>query len=261
MLLPLFDEGPAAEENLSRRLGSFDLVVGWNHSGKGHFSKAGIARSARPVEIRLLGADPKGMTQLSRQFFRKTAEVIGASSLLSIDEWAGLPALSLWKREGTRPVSGGEERKRGVVVHPGSGSESKCWPLENFLHVIRELGERGVTGSLVTGEAEERMAGDLENAVLPSGWAWMRQPAMTDLTSLLSEAGLYLGNDSGVTHLAAACGLEVIALFRQDLVTSWKPLGRVHVHIARSLKEIRLESVRETVRSRLPNFSADSQNS
>jgi ADP-heptose:LPS heptosyltransferase len=113
---------------------------------------------------------------------------------------------------------------------------------------------------VVTGEAEEGMAADVERAALPPNWTWVRRPGLSTLASLLSEAGLYLGNDSGVTHLAAACGADVVALFRQEFASAWRPLGRVHLHIADSLSEIGLESVWKTVASRLPNFSADSQN-
>jgi ADP-heptose:LPS heptosyltransferase len=123
------------------------------------------------------------------------------------------------------------------------------------------LGERGVAGSMVTGEAEERMEAELREAVLPPGWIWVRNPPLTDLASALREAALYLGNDSGVTHLAAACGAEVVALFRQDLLAAWRPLGRVHLLAASSLPEIPLDSVWESLLLRLPNFSADRQNS
>jgi len=187
--------------------------------------------------------------------------MIGETNALSIDEWAGLPVGRLARSDASEALLKGKKVGRAFVVHPGSGSESKRWPLENFLEIIRRLAERGIAGSLVTGEAEEKLAAGLEDFILPSGWAWIRQPSIENLASLLSEAGLYLGNDSGVTHLAAACGAEVVALFRQDLVSAWEPLGRVHVHIARSLNEIRLDSVWETVRRRLTNFSACSQNS
>jgi ADP-heptose:LPS heptosyltransferase len=198
---------------------------------------------------------------LSRFFFRRTAEAIGESGSLSIDEWARLPAGRLQRAEVLERIVGGEGKKRAAIIHPGSGSESKRWPLENFLEVIGRLGERGVAGALVTGEAEEKMEDELEKTILPSNWIWIRRLDLIVLASLLHEAGLYLGNDSGVTHLAAACGTEVIALFRRDLVTAWEPLGRVHLHIADSLSEISLESVWKTVASGLPNFSADSQNS
>ncbi|OGD26768.1 MAG: hypothetical protein A2028_03050 [Candidatus Aminicenantes bacterium RBG_19FT_COMBO_59_29] len=247
-LTPLFAEMPAAETELSGRLGTFDLVMGWTHGQKKNYS------------FRFIHADPRESGQLSRFFFRKTAEAIGESKSLPIDEWALLPTDRLQRAEVLKRIDGGERKKRGAVVHPGSGSESKRWPLENFLQVIGRLEERGVAGALVTGEAEEGMAAEVEKAALPPNWTWVRRPGLTTLASLLSEAGLYLGNDSGVTHLAAACGAEVVALFRREYASAWAPLGRVHLHIADSLSEIRLESVWETVVSRLTNFSADSQN-
>jgi len=258
-LLALFSEMPEAESDLSGRLGLFDLVMGWTHGQIGFF-KGAPAAGAQPAAIYFIHINPQESGPLNRLFFRKTAEAIGESGALSIDEWALLPTDRLQRADGSRPIVGGERKKRGAVVHPGSGSESKRWPLENFLKVIVRLGERGVAGALVTGEAEEGMAAEVEKAALPPNWSWVRRPGLTTLASLLSEAGLYLGNDSGVTHLAAACGAEVVALFRREYASAWAPLGRVHLHIADPLSGIRLESVWETVVSRLTNFSADCQN-
>jgi ADP-heptose:LPS heptosyltransferase len=246
LLTPLFSE--AAESRLSDYLGSFDLIMGWTHGHHGGFPRS-------------IHADPRESGPLSRFFFRKTAEAIGASASLSIDEWSRLPTGRLPRAEILNWMPREGREKRAAVVHPGSGSENKRWPLENFLKVIGRLGERGVAGALVTGEAEEKMEPVLEKTALPPDWVWARRPGLSVLASLLSESILYLGNDSGVSHLAAACGAEVIALFRRDLVTAWEPLGRVHLHIADSLSEISLESVWKTVASGLPNFSADRQNS
>jgi len=247
-LLPLFSEAPTAETELSGRLGPFDLIMGWTHGQKENSL------------FRFIHAGPRESEPLSRFFFRKTAEALGESGDVSIDEWARLPTGRLQRALGSEGIVGGMKKKRGAVVHPGSGSESKRWPLENFLRIIVRLGERGVAGALVTGEAEEGMAAEVKKAALPPNWKWVRRPSLTALASLLGETGLYLGNDSGVTHLAAACGVEVVALFRREYASAWAPLGRVHLHIVDSLSEISPESVWETVTSRLPNFSADSQN-
>jgi ADP-heptose:LPS heptosyltransferase len=261
LLTPLFSEAAEASTALSGWLGSFDLIMGWTHGRKGHLAKAGIASGARPAEVHFIEADPRSSGQLSRFFFQRTAETIGESGALSIDEWACLPTGRLERAEIINRLTT-EEGKRGfVVVHPGSGSESKRWPLSNFLQIIARLGERGFAGALVTGQAEERMEPEIEARVLPRNWIWVRRPRLSTLASLLSKTPLYIGNDSGITHLAAACAADVVALFRRDLVTAWKPLGRVHPQIAASLSEIRLESVWEAIVSRLPNFSADSQNS
>jgi len=258
-LLPLFSGAPTAETELRERLGPFDMIMGWTH-GQKVYIKGAPAAGAQPGEIHFIHISPQESGPLNRLFFRKTAEILGESGALSIDEWARLPTGRLQRALGSEGIVGGMEKKRGAVVHPGSGSESKRWPFENFLRIIGRLGERGVAGALVTGEAEERMAAEVERASLPHNWSWVRRPGLTALASLLSEAGVYLGNDSGVTHLAAACGAEVVALFRREYASAWAPLGRVHLHIADSVSEISPESVWETVASRLPNFSADSQN-
>jgi ADP-heptose:LPS heptosyltransferase len=55
-------------------------------------------------------------------------------------------------------------------------------------------------------------------------------PDPEDLMSLLKEGALYIGQDSGVTHLAAMTGLPTIALFRSSSIKTWRPLGpRVRV--------------------------------
>ena len=247
LLAPFFSEKPEAKTAHPDWLGSFDLIMGWTHGRTG--------------KIHFIHADPEEPGPLSRTFFRKTAETLGESSALSIDEWSRLPIGRLHKAEALGRTEGGEKNKPRVIVHPGSGSDSKRWPLSNFLQIIGRLGERSIAGALVTGEAEERIEAELEDAVLPPNWTLLRRPRLSILAVLLSEAGLYLGNDSGVTHLAAACGADVIALFRRDLVTAWEPLGRVQLHIAGSLDEISIDSVWKTVASRLPSFSAYSQNS
>jgi heptosyltransferase-3 len=247
LLTPLFSGKLEEGATLSDWLGSFDLIMGWTHGRKGpdHF----------------IQADPTEPGQLSRLFFRKTSQALGESSTPSIDEWARLPIGRLKTAEAAARTVGGQGTKPYVVVHPGSGSESKRWPLSNFLRIIAGLGEHAIAGVIVTGEAEERMEAELGMTALPPNWTWLRRPGLSALAVLLGEAALYLGNDSGVTHLAAACGTAVIALFRRDLVTAWEPLGRVHLHIAGSLDEISFESVWKTVVSQLPNFSAYSQNS
>jgi ADP-heptose:LPS heptosyltransferase len=52
------------------------------------------------------------------------------------------------------------------------------------------------------------------------------------LGALLSDSGLYVGNDSGVTHLAAAFGAATLALFGPTSPTAWAPLGRAVRSIA-----------------------------
>jgi ADP-heptose:LPS heptosyltransferase len=260
LLLPFFSAEAESKPEFSDWLRSFDLIIAWSHGLKGTLPDLSPTADGFPSRVRVIRADPRESGQLSRAFYSRTAEVIGESAAPSIDDLARLPAAGDHRSAKSMLKKGGVGRERPVVVHPGSGSASKRWPIQNFLRITARLGEHGVPGVLVTGEAEETLAAEVERFALPSTWAWIRCPYVSDLAMLLSESSLYLGNDSGVTHLAAACGADVVALFRRDLITAWAPLGKVELQAAGSLSEMGVEAVWTAVASRLPNLSADRRN-
>src|SRR5581483_12178965 len=111
------------------------------------------------------------------------------------------------------------ERENFAVIHPFSGSPRKNWPLDRF----------------------RRLASSLER-VMPVRWCAGRQDpplpeavCIDDLYALacwLARARLYIGNDSGITHLAAAVGTPVLALFGPTDPAVWGPRGE-NVRVAR----------------------------
>ena len=113
---------------------------------------------------------------------------------------------------------------RFAAIHPGSGSRRKNWPAERFADVARSFGGPWL---LVAGPADHEavsVLAEVEGAVIA------RELAPRALASLLSRAGVYLGNDSGVTHLAAAAGAPTVALFGVTDPRTWAPIGpRVRV--------------------------------
>jgi len=110
-----------------------------------------------------------------------------------------------------------------TVIHPGSGSPRKNWPLERFVAVAEafEAGGRRVTWSL--GPAEEGVR-------LPPGHCVVRDASLIELARMLGAARFYLGNDSGVTHLAAAVGCPTVAIFGPTDPKVWAPRG-AHVRV------------------------------
>ena len=185
---------------------------------------------------------------VSRFFFNATESHFpnAGMNVPGFDECARLPASEriMGSACGLRSKIGGG-RGPFAVVHPGSGGERKRWPFANFLEIVRRLADQGMPGVLVTGEAEEGtpFSGLLEEKGLPTGWIWLKRPALSELAGLLAKASFYVGNDSGVTHLAAACGTKVLALFREDLAPAWRPFGSVRVLSARTLPEIGADRV------------------
>jgi heptosyltransferase-3 len=95
-----------------------------------------------------------------------------------------------------------------IVIHPFSGSAKKNWPLENFRALAVELG-----GTAWTCGPEETLREATRFADLAALGRW------------LSGARLYIGNDSGITHLAAAVGTPTLALFGPSDPAVWCPAG------------------------------------
>ena len=114
------------------------------------------------------------------------------------------------------------ERTRGlppgfVAVHPGSGSPTKNWAIDRFAAVVRRLAA-GQSWLLVLGPAEARVS-DLESSLVARNWP------MRTLGAARARAGLFLGNDSGASHLAAASGAPTLALFGPTDPALWAPVG------------------------------------
>ena len=111
-------------------------------------------------------------------------------------------------------------RKQGfAVIHPFSGSPRKNWPLAKFRALAEGL-QRTLPVYWCRGDDDP----PLENAV--------RIDNLYHLSCWLARAALYVGNDSGITHLAAAAGTPVLALFGPTDPAVWGPRGP-NVRIAR----------------------------
>ena len=120
-----------------------------------------------------------------------------------------------------------------MILHPGSGSPKKNWPLERFLALATALRDRaGLQPVFTLGEADaaiaERLATSHEQAVpVLSGLS------LVELAEVLATCRGYVGNDSGITHLAAALGVPVVALFGPTDPAVWGPRGP-HVTVLRT---------------------------
>jgi heptosyltransferase-3 len=104
-----------------------------------------------------------------------------------------------------------------IALHPGSGSTQKNWPLGRWAEISRELSLRPNTGLLiVSGEGEA--PGILANYGTPA-----RALPLAELATQLSGCELFLGHDSGVSHLAAALGVPCVLLFGPTDPRVWAP--------------------------------------
>lgn len=143
-----------------------------------------------------------------------------------------------------------------LVVHPGASGPAKRWPAEGFARVLAPGAPAGRVVVLHEGptdaDAVDAVASRLKDVPLI-----LRQPALEALAGALGLAGACLGNDSGVSHLAAAVGTPTLALFRQEHLAwrSWAPVGRAVV-VARELVAGDVEATIEALGALLPRRAA-----
>jgi ADP-heptose:LPS heptosyltransferase len=116
--------------------------------------------------------------------------------------------------------------RRLVVIQPGSGGQKKCWHLDNFLALARPLQEREVEVLFLLGPAEMEKLRPSEKVQIHAAAKCTAHLALTQVVGLLSCADALLGNDSGVTHLAAGMGVRTVALFGPTDPFVYRPLGR-----------------------------------
>jgi heptosyltransferase-3 len=132
-----------------------------------------------------------------------------------------------------RLEAGGEEEgsfipdDRLLVLAPGSGSPAKNWPLPRYYELARALTwEAGLKVVWLAGPAEKPLLPYLQGLAAAQGQVvWVQEP-LERVARLLARTHVYLGGDSGMTHLAAAAGARrVVALFGPTDPRVWAPWG------------------------------------
>jgi hypothetical protein len=151
-----------------------------------------------------------------------------AQSGLSLEPWLVQKTKSLIKatkadinrgRELLKEINVDSSEKL-VVIQPGSGGLHKCCHLDNFLVVAEELVSKNIQVIFLLGPAESlrddatiKKITSVVRLRTPYGAKCLTDLSLTQVLELLSCADAFLGNDSGVTHLAAALGVKTIAVF------------------------------------------------
>jgi hypothetical protein len=211
----LFVRGGADDERVKNCFASYDSVYSWMGSGVADFTTQLTALtdgraclfSFQPPQCALHQAD-----YFLRCIGASTAVIPRVGVRADAIEWA-----EGWWREQVlfnKPV---------LAVAPGSGAREKNWPVSCFAAVAQWWRQRtGGSVIVVLGPVEEEREGYdlLCRDSLPA-----RNLSLARLVAVLSRCNLYLGNDSGITHLAAAVRAPTAALFGPSDVCRWAPRG------------------------------------
>lgn len=209
----------AAPAGLVERLRGFDSIVSWYGASRPEFQTA-VAELGLPFHfLQALPGEARGV-HAADYYVQQARGVSGR-------ECEAVPRLDCPR---------GEEGF--AVIHPFSGSANKNWSLERYRELARLIEQHMPV---------EWCAGPTETL---TGAA--RFDDLYELACWLARAGIYIGNDSGVTHLAAAAGTPVVVLFGPTDPRIWAPRGpRVRVVATTapgwSMEHITLEEVAAAV--------------
>jgi hypothetical protein len=206
----LFAGDPAGATRLAGRLGGAELALVYSRS-------ADLARGLAALVPHVVTHDPAPPAGVHASHW--LARPLAALGLDAAPDPEPMRATEAEEAE-ARPL-----RARlpdgFVAVHPGSGSPRKTWPADRFAALLDTLAPRG-PWLLVQGPSDGEAAARLARR---PGAVVARGLSPRTLGAVLARAGLFVGNDSGVSHLAAAWGAPTVALFGPTDPAVWGPVG------------------------------------
>jgi heptosyltransferase-3 len=207
-------------------LESCDFAIGWMQDHDGKLSETLKAVGVREVIVR----SPFSTEILARHQGDRFLETINAAPsederdlLLTVTE----PVLRLGRA--CLEAAGLSIGKPLAVIHPGSGSAHKCVAPEILATVINALKSSGATTVVLEGPADRELVERLLRLCVNQLIVLNGLDIMT-VAGVLAQTQLFVGQDSGVTHMAGLMGVHTVALFGPTDPARWAPRG-AHVSV------------------------------
>jgi heptosyltransferase III len=214
----LFAPGAKIDDTLADWLRSFNLIVSYLYDPDGHLrgnmESLGV-RTYLDVPHQVRDGAGTAAAQLAKPLERLAMFLEDPAPRIRVPD--ALPANGC------------------IAIHIGSGSLKKNWSIAHWSRVGHELAAAGQRLVLITGEAELERG---HTAAITAAWSgldydhWDCLP-LTELARRLPSCAQFLGHDSGVSHLAAACGVACHLFFGPTDPATWAP-AHPHVRVHRA---------------------------
>ena len=223
------------EGNLSASLfeffGQFDLIVVFGKDGEGILT----GNLKRVCHGRILHINPFPMwdqrihltDHLLRELSRYGFSIAEMTPKLYLNESDQIWGKTFWEGKGLTAA----ERSEVIVLHPGSGSKKKVWPWERFVDLVDHLRKHLHSRMLIVlGPAEgvevRKAFEGMERKMGNTAPILAKGLSLLQLASVMAGCRLFIGNDSGISHMAAALGLPTVAIFGPTDAKVWSPKGK-----------------------------------
>ena len=217
-IAPFFHEGAQLPEKMCGYFQKFDaaFVFGKGVAFERNLQRAGVKR------VFLLSPYPEGKRHMIEHH-------ICSLRALGIPSTPAPPRVFLqeedrsWAKQFLRQR--GWEQDGIIALHPGAGSSKKVWPPERFASVGRALAEDGWRLVIIQGPADEQVVQEMLGGLNGIPHLVLRDLPLIKLGALLSCTSIFIGNDSGISHLAASLGVTTVTLFGPTDPEVWAPRG------------------------------------
>jgi len=223
-IAPLFTPEGALPERRLARLRQFDLAVCFWKDEPGLLS-VNLRRVGIPQVLCADPFPPAGRkVHAAAHMLEAISPLVGRGHdpaprifLNDADDSFGRQFLAPLRTQGPAPV---------LAAHPGSGGKHKCWPAPCFAALMEKAAaERQARWLLLCGPADANACAEVRQNLPRVRPVMVEGLSLLQLASVLSACDGYLGNDSGVTHLAAAVGAPTLAIFGPTDPAVWGPVG------------------------------------
>jgi heptosyltransferase-3 len=155
--------------------------------------------------------------------FPRTQEILGverkvhtAEHLASAMFYLGVPICEIPR---AKLVARPDGLPHAAVIHAVAATPSKTWPADRFLQVAAHLRSHGMDPVFIGAAADD---------LAPFAAFRTRKAPLSEVKALLSRAALFVGNDSGPAHMAAAFGVPVVVIFGASDRDIWRPWRTEH---------------------------------
>jgi lipopolysaccharide heptosyltransferase II len=127
-------------------------------------------------------------------------------------------------------VAGVEKAKPFALVHPAAAFATKQWAADKFARVVEGLAARGISSLALVGPGQTATGQELvRSSAVPI--VVFDDLSLPEVTVLASYARLFIGNDSGIAHIAAAVGTPSVVIFGSSNRVHWQPWARASAEV------------------------------
>jgi ADP-heptose:LPS heptosyltransferase len=212
--------------DLSQFFKTFDLIVVFGRDGGG--TLVGNLKRVCQGQILPINSSPPSdgkvhfIDHLLNQFIQQGFPVSEPNPKLHLKDSDREWGKDFWKREGVTL----EERAKMIILHPGSGSRRKVWPLDRFFNLAHTLrNQLGTKIFIVLGPAEGVEVQKAFEGIGSNSFILGKGLTLLQLASVMEGCWFFVGNDSGISHMATALGLPTLTIFGPTDERVWSPKG------------------------------------